>query len=136
MIGSSGEPVHIRINVKGGTLADKFLCETCVHATVMRGGSMKELAVRCSATDGPPFNVPFRVVQCNGYREHDTTDLRRMKDQAYYVYSNSYGGVYLLTRSQFDDYEYQGKLAEADAKRTRTSLLKGRANLHSKPKNL
>jgi hypothetical protein len=110
-------PVHIRINVKGGTLADKFLCESCQYATIMRGPSMKETAVRCSATEGPAFTVPFRVVQCNGYRETDSTDLRRMKDQAYYVHSNAYGGVYLLTRGQFDDYDYQNKLAEADARK-------------------
>ena len=121
------EPVNIRIDVKGGTLADKFLCESCQFATVMRGGSMKEVQVRCSSLDGPAFPVPFRIVQCNRYAEKDSTDLRRMKDQAYYVYRNSYGGVHILTRAQYDDYDYQGTLDRADAKRLQRTSKNGTA---------
>ncbi len=115
--------VPIRINVNGGTLPDKFLCESCEHACVMRGGSIKQVQIRCSAFDGPSFIVPFRVVQCRRYSETDSTDLRRMKNEAYYVHKTAHGGCHMVTRAQYDDYDYMQKLEERDARkvlRTRT----------------
>lgn len=110
---------QIRIKVQGGTLADEFLCETCTMGTIMRGPSMKQSAIRCSA-EQPSFEVPFRIVQCNRYSERDSTNLMRMKNEAYYIHKNAYDGVHVVTRAQFEDYDYMQRLEEKDARRSRT----------------
>lgn len=113
--------VNIRIKVQNGTLADKFLCETCTYGTIMRGPSLRELAARCSAEDGPPVSVPFRVVQCNKYNERDSTNLLQMKRDAYYIHKTAHGGVHVITCAQFDDFDYVRKLEEQDSRRFQKS---------------
>ena len=125
--------VSIRINVQGGTLGDKFLCESCQHATVMRGGSMKQISVRCSAEEGFPVTVPFRVVQCNRYQETDTTNLRRMKHEAYYIHKTSHGGVHVVTFAQFEDYDFLRSLEKSDA-RTQLKTMRVAKKSRSRPK--
>ena len=83
----------------------------------MRGPSMKEVQVRCSAFDGPSFIVPFRVVQCRRYAETDSTHVRRMKQEAYYIHKTAHGGLHIVPFAQYDDYNFMQSLEEKDARK-------------------
>jgi hypothetical protein len=104
---------NITIKVQGGTQSDAFLCETCANGTIMRGGSMKQIAVRCSE-GGVPFPVPFRVVQCNAYNEKYSTDLMKMRNDAFYIFKTAHGGVHVITEAQITDYDYTQDLEKED----------------------
>ena len=73
----------MRVKVHGGTVqhGDSSLCNTCCHSKIIRGETLNERIVECTASAMSTLIIPFRVTSCNTY--HDSRgpsymDLVRM----------------------------------------------------------
>jgi hypothetical protein len=71
------------VNVKDGTpMHGPSLCESCMHAHVLRGFSESEEQVICCFTY-PNHRVDFRVYRCNDYAEVKRQTLKQMEEMAW-----------------------------------------------------
>lgn len=71
------------VYVRNGTPAhEPSLCETCMHAHIVRGFSETEELVICCFTY-PNHRVNFRVRKCNDYTETKRQTLKQMEDMAW-----------------------------------------------------
>jgi hypothetical protein len=67
LAGRGGPPM--RLKVHGGTVphGGSSLCNTCSHATIIRGRSLDEEIVQCQASVMSPRGIPFKVTSCSSY---------------------------------------------------------------------
>jgi hypothetical protein len=73
----------MRPYVKNGTpLHGPSLCESCMHAHVLRGFRESEEQVTCCFTY-PNHRVDFRVQKCNDYSEMKRQTLKQMEEMAW-----------------------------------------------------
>jgi hypothetical protein len=74
-------PMDVRI--KNGTpMHGESLCETCVHAHLVKGFRESEQLVVCQACY-PERTVPFRVRECSGYTQVKRQTLKQMEEIAW-----------------------------------------------------
>ena len=59
----------MHVKVHGGTVrhADSSLCNTCCHSKIIRGETLNERIVECTASAMTALIIPFRVTFCNTY---------------------------------------------------------------------
>ena len=59
------------LKVHGGTVehSDPSLCITCRHSSIIRGRTLDEEVVQCSASVMRSFVVPFKVTSCSSYSD-------------------------------------------------------------------
>ncbi len=73
----------MKIQLKRGTPTDgRSLCESCMHAHLVRGYRENEEMVVCQATY-PGERIPFRVRECSGYAERQRQTLSQMEKIAW-----------------------------------------------------
>jgi hypothetical protein len=71
------------IQLKRGSLSDgRSLCESCMHAHLVRGYRENEEMVVCQATY-PGERIPFRVRECSGHAERQRQTLAQMEKIAW-----------------------------------------------------
>ncbi|HXZ11525.1 MAG TPA: hypothetical protein VEG64_03950 [Candidatus Sulfotelmatobacter sp.] len=71
------------IQLKRGTALDgRSLCESCLHAHLVRGFRENEEMVVCQATY-PGERIPFRVRECSGFAERQRQTLSQMEKIAW-----------------------------------------------------
>jgi hypothetical protein len=74
---------QMSVNVRNGTpIHGPSLCDSCMHAHVLRGFSESKEQVICCFTY-PNHRVDFRVYQCNDYAEVKRQTLKQMEDMAW-----------------------------------------------------
>jgi hypothetical protein len=79
---------HMDVRIKNGTpLHSESLCETCVHAHIVRGYRESEELTVCQATY-PEHTVPFHVRECSGYTQMKRQTLKQMEDIAWVLGPN------------------------------------------------
>lgn len=73
----------MHVKVHGGTVrhGDSSLCNTCCHSKIIRGETLNERIVECSASTMTGLIIPFRVTFCSAYhdsRQPSYSDMVRM----------------------------------------------------------
>ena len=73
----------MHVKVQGGTVqhGDSSLCNTCCHSTIIRGETLDERIVECSAPTMNSRTIPFRVTFCTAYcdsRQPSYSEMVRM----------------------------------------------------------
>ena len=66
----------MRLKIEGGTARDDEppLCQSCRHATIVRGSNLHDEIVECGKLSGPSSRIAFAVTSCSSYddRRHPT----------------------------------------------------------------
>ena len=75
----------MRIKIHGGTAdnGQTSLCHTCRHATVVRGGRLRDEIVECAALSYHRNRVTFPVTSCSDYVSRQHPSLREMEETAW-----------------------------------------------------
>lgn len=87
-----GRDTGVKIRVRGGTRTDHMprLCDTCKHATFMRGPAESDEAIICSeiSDDSMP---KFRVVECSQYIHKNTPHVYELEQIAWVLRTDKLG---------------------------------------------
>jgi hypothetical protein len=72
------------VKIRGGTVrdGDAPLCQTCCHATVIKGPRLRDEIVSCRWLDGEG-RITFPVASCTSYSDRRQPSLRDMEDAAW-----------------------------------------------------
>lgn len=91
----------MRIKVQGGTVdhGRQSLCETCRHATVIRGVKLGDEIVECARLSYVNQRVPFAVSSCSGYSDRRRASLREMEEIAWILRSDPHRNQVGFVRS-------------------------------------
>ena len=75
----------MRLKIRGGTARhdQTSLCNTCRHATVVRGIRLGDEIVECDALAYHNNRVTFPVTFCTGFVERQHPTIREMEDIAW-----------------------------------------------------
>ena len=73
------------IKVRNGTPLQHAdpLCETCRHASVMRGRRLDEQIVFCRGVSMEPVRITFRVVDCSDYQDEREPSYHELLSKAW-----------------------------------------------------
>ncbi len=80
----------MKVKIRGGTVdhGEPPLCETCRHATVARGRTLREEVVFCSRMPLTDRRVRFAVTSCSDYSDLRRPSLYHMEDIAWVLRSD------------------------------------------------
>ncbi len=80
----------MKVKIRGGTVdrGEPPLCETCRHATVARGRTLREEVVFCSEMPFTDRRVRFAVTSCSGYSDRRHPRLYQMEEIAWVLRSD------------------------------------------------
>ncbi len=80
----------IKVKIRGGTVdhGEPPLCETCRHATVARGRTLREEVVLCSRMPLTDRRVRFAVTSCSDYSDLRRSSLYEMEEIAWVLRSD------------------------------------------------
>jgi hypothetical protein len=115
----------IRIEVQGGTKSGRWLCPDCIYSMRREFDNGGREAL-CTNEDivgrGGDQRLLGVVVECNGFSPRDAMHLMERqskwtKDAALWIWRDDCGGVHFLTKSQWNDEEYQGELNRQAARK-------------------
>lgn len=75
----------MRIKIHGGTAQEgqASLCNTCRHATVVRGARLRDEIVECAVLGYCHNRVTFPVTYCSDYVSRQHPSLREMEEIAW-----------------------------------------------------
>jgi hypothetical protein len=91
----------VRIKIRGGTVdhGQRSLCETCRHATVIRGVRLGDEIVECNQLSFRNQRVLFPVTSCSGYSDRRRPSLREMEETAWILRSDPHRNQMGFVRS-------------------------------------
>lgn len=80
----------MKVKIRGGTVdhGGPPLCETCRHATVARGRTLREEVVFCSQMPFTDRRVRFAVTSCSDYSDRRHPRLYQMEEIAWVLRSD------------------------------------------------
>ena len=75
----------MRVKIRGGTAShgEAPLCQTCRHATIVRGRALADEIVECANLMFGRARVTFPVTYCTSYSDRRQASLREMEDIAW-----------------------------------------------------
>lgn len=81
----------MQVKVRNGTVSsgDSSLCNTCRHATIIRGQTMDEEIVQCQATPMTTTRIVFKVTSCSAYNDGRLPSYLQLMEQAWILQPGS-----------------------------------------------
>lgn len=81
----------MRLKVYNGTVAnsDGSLCNTCRHATIIRGRRLDEEIVQCQAIAMITTRVTFKVTSCSAYNDARLPTYMQLLEEAWILQRGS-----------------------------------------------
>jgi hypothetical protein len=91
----------MRVKIQGGTVkhGEPTLCQTCRHATIVRGPRLEDEIVECGRFYSNRGRIVFPVVSCSGYSDRRQASLREMEEIAWVLRSDTSRGTVGFVRS-------------------------------------
>ena len=73
------------VKIRGGTVTDGHtpLCQTCRHATIVKGSRLRDEFVDCGLLGYGGRQITFPVTYCTSYSDRRQPSLREMEEIAW-----------------------------------------------------
>lgn len=80
----------MRVNIRGGTVThgDAPLCQTCRHATIVKGPGLRDEIIECQELAFGRQRITFAVNACTSYSDRRRASLREMEETAWILRSD------------------------------------------------
>jgi hypothetical protein len=80
----------MRVKIHGGTApaGDPPLCQTCRHATIIRGQTLRDEIIECADLSYRDRRIRFPVTYCTSYSDRRQPSLREMEETAWILRSD------------------------------------------------
>jgi len=73
--------MSLKLKIRGGTLSDKRLCDSCKYGNIINGSNGQEIVLCSRMGDGIYREaLPFKVVECTMYKNNLHKELYELEE--------------------------------------------------------